>query len=164
MAAFLFALLALAPPTTAEVAVESLPFDPAAWKTRPQVEVKVTERGQTAVYAGVPLRTVLDDQLKDQKGMAGLRSLADAVLLVRAEDGYQATVAATAAAMDAKGERYLLALTRDGKPLAEGQGPVRLIVPGDPEHVRWVRGVVAIDLVRMPRPKAQAKPADGRGR
>ena len=43
----------------------------------------------------------------------------------------------------------LLALTRNGKPLEIGQGPVRLIVPADPKHVRWVKDVATIRIVRL---------------
>jgi DMSO/TMAO reductase YedYZ molybdopterin-dependent catalytic subunit len=81
--------------------------------------------------------------------MAALRALSDAVILVKAADGYQTAVSAAAAAMDSKGERYLLALSRDGKPLDSRVGPVRLIVPGDPKHVRWVRAVTSLRLVRL---------------
>ena len=73
--------------------------------------------------------------------------------LVKASDGYQAAVSAAAVAMDPKGERYLLALRRDGQPLAKGQGPVRLIIPGDPQRVRWVRMVDSLRLVRLSTPK-----------
>ena len=44
---------------------------------------------------------------------------------------------------------FLLALERDGRPLGEDQGPFRLIVPQDPERVRWVRNVSSIALVRL---------------
>jgi hypothetical protein len=140
-------------PAGGGLAAEPLAFDPAAWKALPRVEAKVTERGQAVTYLGIPLATVLADKLKGDTPMAGLRGLADAVVLVRAEDGYQAAVSAAAVAMDKKGERFLLALERDGQPLDKNQGPVRLIVPGDPERVRWVRQVSAIDLVRLPKPK-----------
>ncbi|HWE37412.1 MAG TPA: molybdopterin-dependent oxidoreductase [Isosphaeraceae bacterium] len=147
------ACLGQGPAPSGGLAVEPLPFDPAAWKTLPRVEVKVTERGKPVVYAGVPLAVALGGKLKGDTPMAGLRGLADAVVLVRAEDGYQAAVSAAAVAMDTKGGRFLLALERDGQPLDKGQGPVRLIVPGDPEHVRWVRQVASLDLVRLPKPK-----------
>ena len=83
--------------------------------------------------------------------MAGLRMLSDAVILVRGADGYQAAVSAAAVAMDPKGLKFLLALDRDGKPLDKGQGPVRLIVPGDPKHARWVKDVASVRLVRLDR-------------
>ena len=52
--------------------------------------------------------------------------------------------------MDPKGERFLLALARDGKPLGGGHGPVRLVIPGDPQRVRWVWMVASFHLVRLP--------------
>ncbi len=131
------------------VTVEALPFDLAAFRAMTPVELKVEEGGKVVTYAGVPLATLLKPPDRAEVPMAGLRALSDAVLLVRAADGYQVAVSAAAAGMDPKGERYLLALTRDGQPLAEGTGPVRLIVPGDGKHARWVKSVVAVRLVRL---------------
>ena len=157
MAATILApLLLVLAPMAAEV--DALPFDPAAWERSTPVEVRVTEQGMPAVYSGVPLRVVLEGKLEGQGAMAALRSLADAVLLVRADDGYQAAVSAAEVAMDRKGEKFLLALRRDGKGLGEGQGPVKLIVPGDPERVRWVRMVTGVDLVRLPKGKGPTAP------
>lgn len=143
--------IGLAPPTIT-VTEEPLPFDPKAWETAPQVELRVTEEGKPAVYSGVPLALVLKDRLKGDNSMASLRALSDSVILVKASDGYQAAVSAAAVAMDPKGERYLLALRRDGQPLAKGQGPVRLIVPGDPKRVRWVREINALRLIKLGAP------------
>jgi DMSO/TMAO reductase YedYZ molybdopterin-dependent catalytic subunit len=141
-------ILAQAPgPVTADL----LPFDPAKLGRLEKVEVKVTEDGQAVTYSGVALATILESRVKNAGSMANLRSLSDAVLLVRGSDGYQAAISASAAAMDPKGERFLLAISRNGKSLLEGQGPVRLIVPGDPKHARWVKDVVAIRLVRLDR-------------
>jgi hypothetical protein len=158
----LLAALSFAPPAT--VAVEPLPFDPAAWKSLPRTTLRLKEDGKDVTYAGVPLCVVLEAKLKGRPEMAAWRSLADAVLLVRAADDYQAAVSAVAVAMDPKGERHLLALERDGKPLDAGQGPVKLVIPGDPAHVRWVRMVSGIDLVRLPKPKPAVKAEGSRGR
>ncbi|MBV8075989.1 MAG: molybdopterin-dependent oxidoreductase [Planctomycetaceae bacterium] len=132
----------------APISIEPLPFAPEAWKRAAQVEVRVTEGGEPTVYSGIPLALVLDEQLRGSNRMAALRSLSDAVILVRASDGYQAAVSA-AVAMDPKGERFLLALARDGKPLGDRHGPVRLVIPGDPQRVRWVRMVASLHLVRL---------------
>jgi DMSO/TMAO reductase YedYZ molybdopterin-dependent catalytic subunit len=148
--------LLLAPP--ASVTVEALPIEPADWKALTRVEVRVMENGGPVVYSGVPLRVVLKGKLPDPITMGALRGLADAVLAVSASDGYQTAVSAAAVAMDSKGERFLLALERDGKPLGNEQGPVRLVVPGDPERVRWVRNVTGVDLVHLPR-KERSSPA-----
>jgi hypothetical protein len=138
--------------------VEELPFDPGDLRDRPRVELRVREGETDTVYAGVPLRAVLEGRIEGPR-MSALRVLSDAVLLVRGADGYQAAVSAAEVAMDEKGERFLLALRRDGTPLGEDQGLVRLIVPGDRERVRWVRMVSSITLVRLkdvhpPRPES----------
>jgi DMSO/TMAO reductase YedYZ molybdopterin-dependent catalytic subunit len=148
MSSLLAAVLAIGLAPIA-VPVDALPFDLDAWRRADRVEVRIQEEGKPVVYTGVPLATVLEPRLRGSNRMAALRALADAVILVQAADGYQAAVAAVAVAMDPKGERYLLALARDGKPLDERQGPVRLIVPGDPQRVRWVRGVNALRLVQL---------------
>jgi Oxidoreductase molybdopterin binding domain len=147
--------LVLALSDTATVQVESLKFDPAAIAKASQVEVKVMEQGKAVTYKGVPLRSLLADRLKGPNTMADLRGLADAVLVVRAPDDYQAAISAAEVAMDETGLKYVLAIERDGKPLDAKQGPVKLIVPGDSQHVRWVRMVSGVDLVRMPKPKAK---------
>ena len=131
------------------VTSERLPFDPTKLGELAKVERKVQEDGQVVVYSGVPLALILEKQAKGVGTMAGLRNLSDAVVLVRGSDGYQAAVSAAAVGMDPKGERYLLAVARDGQPLGGGQGPVRLIVPDDPKHVRWVKDVATIRLVRL---------------
>lgn len=150
-AAIAVALLTLADPVT--VQVEHLKFTPGDVVEGAKVEVRVKEKGEAVTYRGVPLRSLLADQLKGGNAMADLRALSDAVILVRATDGYQAAFSAAEVAMDKTGERYLLAATRNGKPLDASQGTVKLIVPGDSEHVRWVRLIEQIDLVRLPKPK-----------
>lgn len=148
----LFAISLVGPAT---VQVEPLKFDPAALGAMEQREIRVVEKGVAVAYKGVPLRVLLADQLKGGNAMVNLRDLTDAVLLVRATDDYQAAVSAVEVAMDEKGERYLLALERDGKPLGENQGPAKLVIPADPKPVRWVRMISSVDLVRMPKAKGK---------
>ncbi len=126
------------------VTLETLPTKPEALASMPKVEIKVESDGKTVTYSGVALASILSARDKAAPGMAGLRELSDAVILVRGADGYQAAVSAAAVAMDPKGERYLLATSRDGQARA-GQ----LIIPADPKHARWVRDVAAIRLVRL---------------
>lgn len=151
MFAAIVVVLALSDPAT--VQVERLKFDPASIQKASQVELKVTEGGEAVTYKGVPLRSLLADRLKGPNAMADLRNLADSVLVVRASDDYQAAISAAEVAMDESGQKYLLATERNGKPLDPKQGVVKLIVPGDPQHVRWVRMVSGVDLVRMPKAK-----------
>lgn len=140
-------IFAAAPDPT--VRVEPLPFDADALRAneKARVTVRVTEKGQETSYGGIPLRVLLLGESREKTSMGKLRELADAVVLVRADDGYQAAISAAEIAMDTKGERYVLALEKDGKPL----GPVRLLVPADPERVRWVRMVSSVELIRLPK-------------
>jgi hypothetical protein len=142
------AVLLAAAPGAASFSVEALPFEPEAWAKAEPVQVTVMEEGDSVTYAGVPLAAVLKGRLKGRSVMAELRSVSDAIILVKARDGYQAAVSAVAAAMDPKGERYVLAIRRNGKPLGDGQAPVKLVIPGDPMRVRWVRMVSALQLIR----------------
>ena len=154
----LYALLLCLPLAIPTVEVEALPFDPAALAKLPQVELRVTEKGTPVVYQGVPLRALLEPKLAGDDEMTTLRSLVDAVILLRAEDGYQVAVSAAEVAMDREGARFLLALRRDGEPLRAGQGPAKLIIPGDPKPVRWIRQVTAVELVRLPKVAPQPPP------
>lgn len=153
--ALLCGLIAQSP---GQVMVEPIAFDVAAWKKLPRTEVKVKERDEDVTYSGVPLHHALKDVFKDQPEMKALRSLSDAVLIVGASDEYQVAVSAAAVGMDPKGERFLIAFERDGKPLGEGQGPAKLIVTGDPQHVRWIRMVSSVALVRLPKLPKAARP------
>jgi hypothetical protein len=97
----------------------------------------------------VPLR----DLLKEAGVPAGenLRGKAmSTCIVVSASDGYQ--VAFSWAELDESigNLQVLIADSEDGKPLAEGTGPLRLIVPSDKRPARWVRMVKAIRVVASP--------------
>ncbi|WP_422926883.1 molybdopterin-dependent oxidoreductase [Singulisphaera sp. PoT] len=149
-------LIVAAPAVEVSATVENLPIEIEAWKKLPQVKLTVDERGKSATYTGIPLAHFLKAQLPGKAGMAELRGLSDAVLVVGASDGYQAVFSAAEVAMDPKGERYLFALEQDGKPLDEKQGPARLVVSSDPQHVRWVRMINSVQLIRLKTRKMQS--------
>jgi hypothetical protein len=44
----------------------------------------------------------------------------------------------------------LLADRRDGQPLAAAEGPLRLVVPDEKRHARWVRQVRSCTVRRAP--------------
>ena len=144
MVALLIVSLALGIGEVGTVALEVLPVEAALLADLPQAELKVTVDGRTTTYAGVPLAAVLGKRAAPIEGMPGIRDLADAVILVRGEDGYQAAVSAAAVAMDPNGERYLLATRLDG----QARKP-QLIIPADPKRARWVRDIKAIRLARL---------------
>ena len=59
---------------------------------------------------------------------------------------------ARARIMGARYPYYLLADSKDGKPLAAPEGPFRLIVPDEKEPRRWATQVWAIYVVRVSGP------------
>lgn len=148
MALPLIAVLLLAQTTPGPKGVEPLPFDPAAILAQPRTTLRATEQGRAVAYEGVPLASLLPPRPAGVAEMAALRGLSDAVIVVRGSDGYQVAISAAAVAMDPRGERYLLAVARGGKPLDDRDGPVQLVIPGDPMRVRWCRGVASARLVR----------------
>lgn len=118
------------------------------WKQLKHVSLTATNAHdkKTASYSGVPLR----DLLKEAGVPAGenLRGKAmSTCIVVSASDGYQ--VAFSWAELDESvgNLQVLIADSEDGKPLAEGSGPLRLIVPSDKRPARWVRMVKAIRVV-----------------
>ena len=73
-------------------------------------------------------------------------------LRIDAADGYRAVFALAEIDPGIGGAQAILADRRDDKPLAADEGPLRIVVPGDKRPARWVRQVVAIDLLRAPDP------------
>jgi DMSO/TMAO reductase YedYZ molybdopterin-dependent catalytic subunit len=71
-------------------------------------------------------------------------------VLVSAKDGYQAVFALAEFDPGFSDNVILLASARDDKPLNEAEGPLRLIVPQDKRHARWVKQVTGISLQTAP--------------
>ncbi|GGF48282.1 molybdopterin-binding oxidoreductase [Aliidongia dinghuensis] len=147
------AALALAAPSAwADVAVtgavtKPLALTPAALAAEPLVSLHVafaTSHGDEAAdYAGVPLWTVLqraglvDGQAKGAHLRHGI--------LVTGADGYGVLLAIGELDPEFAGKQVILAVKRDGQPLAGDEG-VRLVVPGDKRGGRSVRHVVKIEV------------------
>jgi DMSO/TMAO reductase YedYZ molybdopterin-dependent catalytic subunit len=111
--------------------------------------VNVTdEKGNPASYSGVPVAAILAKAGaplgKDLRG----QYMAIGVI-AKASDGYEVLFPLTE--FDpAFGERAVLLVDRrDGKPLDAREGPLRLVVPGDKRHARWVRGITSLDVVKV---------------
>ena len=118
----------------------------------PRAEVRVAdhhEPGKEVAYAGTPLVEALRAAgLTLDPGMAGIRQTVAASVLVEAADGYRAVFALAELDPALTDRVILLADTRDGQPLGAGEGPWRLVVPGDKRPARAVRQVVAVTLRR----------------
>ena len=104
-------------------------------------------QGNVTVYHGLPLLEVLEKGGLDVRTMAGERQYAAAVILVRARDGY--TVAFSVGelrAARANPRIFLVSETSTG-PLPEKEGPVRLVVYGDPVRSAYALATVEVRIL-----------------
>jgi DMSO/TMAO reductase YedYZ molybdopterin-dependent catalytic subunit len=114
----------------------------------PRQTVRATGHdGKEADFEGVPLVEVL--KAAGVKFGQDLRGPAlAAYLVVEASDQYRAVFALPELDPAFTDRVVLLADRRDGKPLAGNEGPLRVVVPGEKRHARWVRQVVALKVGR----------------
>jgi DMSO/TMAO reductase YedYZ molybdopterin-dependent catalytic subunit len=71
-------------------------------------------------------------------------------LVVEASDGYRAVFALPEIDPAFTDRVVLLADRRDGRPMVDPEGPLRIVVPGEKKHARWVRQVTRLTLRRAP--------------
>jgi DMSO/TMAO reductase YedYZ molybdopterin-dependent catalytic subunit len=119
----------------------------------PHVRVHASAHGSEADWEGVPLIELL----KSAGAPSGetLRGPALALYVrVAASDGYRVVFALGELDPSIGNETAILADRKDGKPIDDKEGPLRMIVPGDKRPARWVRQVIAIDLLRAPDSKS----------
>jgi len=114
----------------------------------PRQSVRAKDRdGKEVEFEGVAVFEVL--QRAGLKLGQDLRGPALAsYLLVQASDGYRAVFALPEIDPACTDRTILLADRRDGKPLPAQEGPLRIVVPGEKRHSRWVRQVVAFKIGR----------------
>jgi hypothetical protein len=109
---------------------------------RQQVQAKDHEQN-VATFEGVLLRDVLQPL-----GLPFGRELRGKALtiylVIEADDGYR--VLFTLPELDSlfTDKVVLLADRRDGKPLSEKEGPLRIVVPDEKRQARWIRRVKSI--------------------
>ena len=96
-------------------------------------------------FEGIPLSDILN--LAGAKLNEKLRgnALAD-YLLVGAADGYRVVLALPELDAAFTDRVVLLADRRDQEPLAESEGPLRLVIPDEKRRARWVRQVNALTI------------------
>ncbi len=103
--------------------------------------------GKEAEFEGVALVEVL--RAAGVKFGQDLRGPALAsYLVVEASDGYRAVFALPELDPAFTDRVILLADRREGKPLVGDEGPLRVVVPGEKRHGRWVRKVIALRVGR----------------
>ena len=126
------------------------PITAQAWAALPRTSVQAIDHdGKEVAFEGVAAREVL--KLLNAPLGKDLRGK-NLVLYVLAEaaDGYRAVYALTEFDADFTDRIILIADRRNGQPLAEKEGPLRIVVPGEKRQARWLRELVGISLKRAP--------------
>ena len=116
----------------------------------PRREVRARDRdGTEATFAGVALLDLL--RLAEVPLGEKLRGSNMALyLLIEAADGYRVVFALPELDPAFTERTVLLADHRDGQPLTTTEGPLRLVVPDEKRHARWVRQVGSGTVRRAP--------------
>ncbi len=106
------------------------------------------EKGTRIEYGGVPVAEILQKagapmgkELKGPNMALGV--------IARAPDGYHVLFSSTEFDAAFSDRVILLADRRDGKPLDNREGPLRIMVPGDKRGARWIRGVDTLEVLRV---------------
>jgi DMSO/TMAO reductase YedYZ molybdopterin-dependent catalytic subunit len=123
-------------------------FDESELAAMRHVTVHVTdEKGAPVTYEGVPLSEILE-QAGAPLGKALRGKQMTLYLLVTASDGYRALFALAELDPAYTDKVVLLADRRDGHPLAATEGPLRIVVPGEKRHARWIRSITTLSIRR----------------
>jgi DMSO/TMAO reductase YedYZ molybdopterin-dependent catalytic subunit len=125
----------------------------------PRHTLRVKDRdGKEHTYEGAALSDILSKaEVVKGEDLRGERLLS--YLLVEAADGYRVVFALPEIDPAFTDQEVLLADRRDGEALRDPEGPLRLIVPREKKHARWVRQVVRLRVLRVP-PPAEAAAAN----
>lgn len=115
----------------------------------PRASAEITEQdGAKSIYEGVSLQEILQKAgVSFGRQMRG-KALAGYVL-AEASDGYAVAFSLGELDPDLGGEKVIVADKRDGKPLFQYQGPVRLVIPADKEGARSVRMLQRLEVVAL---------------
>jgi DMSO/TMAO reductase YedYZ molybdopterin-dependent catalytic subunit len=105
--------------------------------------------GKEAEFEGVPVVEVL--KLAGVKFGDDLRGKNLALyLLVETADGYRAVFALPELDPAYTDKLILLADKREGNPLDDKEGPLRIVIPDEKRQARWVRQVTGLVIKRAP--------------
>jgi DMSO/TMAO reductase YedYZ molybdopterin-dependent catalytic subunit len=118
-------------------------------KQMPRTSVTAKDHGGTShTYEGVALQSLLAEAGLPHGGDIRAKNMVLAVV-AKAGDGYRAVFSLAELDADFSGTQVLVVDTADSKPLAEKEGPLRLVVPGDKRPARWVRMLKSIKVVSV---------------
>jgi DMSO/TMAO reductase YedYZ molybdopterin-dependent catalytic subunit len=124
-------------------------LDLAALQALPQAAVVVEEAdGAPTTFRGPTLR-----ELATLAGAPTGRALRGPAMvlavLAEASDGYRVGYMLSEIDEQFGARTAVVALSANGSPLPEGDGPLRIIVPEERQRARWVRQLTMIRLVRL---------------
>lgn len=124
-------------------------FSLAALEAAGAVAVRVEDdSGRASEYTGVPIAQLLESVgVPLGKSVSGKR-LAEFVI-VRAADGYRVLFSLAEIDPLFRERTLLLCYRKNGGPLPDTEGPLRVVVADEKRHARWVRQVTAIELGRV---------------
>jgi hypothetical protein len=114
----------------------------------PQQTVQFTDQDKPVAYEGVLLLDVLS-KVDLPLGEAFHKTGASYYVVVDAADGYKAVFAWAEIDPSFTDRKVYLVTRRDGKPLADSEGPFRLVVPGDKRGGRAVHQVTGLTLKQV---------------
>lgn len=148
---FFFAVAATPSAQTLEVTGEvekPLKLTLADLELLPHQTVQAVEHGgEKAEFTGVPLYQILKAAgVPFGEQMRG--SALSLYIVVSATDGYQAVFALPELDPLATDDPVILADQRNGAALDAATGPLRMVLPKEKRHARWVRQVVKIEVRR----------------
>lgn len=118
-------------------------IDSKAREALPEVRVRATSHGEVHEYTGVNLLGALKAAGLDPAESLRGKALA-LVLVAEGADGYRVTFALAELDPSIGNKQVLLVHEMDGRPLPEGAGPWRLVVPSDSRPTRWIWGLTGL--------------------
>jgi hypothetical protein len=128
----------------------SLSLNLSELKARDAVTVRVhDDAGTSAQYTGIALTGLLASAgMEFGKTIRGER-LTEYVV-VSAGDGYRVLFSVAEIDSMFREKVILLCYAKDGSPLPDQEGPLRLVIPDEHRHARWARMVTKIEYGRLP--------------
>jgi hypothetical protein len=130
--------------------VQKHEFTAASLAKVPRQTVQLTgSDGNPTSYSGCALAEVLKAAKVPMGSELRGRGVAPLIVIMEASDGAKAVFAFAEVEPSFSDKVILLADQREGKALSSDEGPLRIIVPSDKRHARWLRGVAKITIKKL---------------
>ena len=115
----------------------------------PHVSIEVKDHdGKLTSYEGVPLAELLKSAgapIGEKLRGANIASY----VVAEAKDGYRVVFALPELDPAFTDSKVLVAYAANGKPLPDGQGPLRIVAPQEKRSARWIRMLQRIQVVKI---------------